>query len=80
MQSLNFHAPPPAAFLCLCDSCTINGPSERASYVWDTRNNRRKGEEPIDANNHFMDMERYIVAHFDLDPASLPAEHGEAIW
>jgi PBSX family phage terminase large subunit len=57
-----------------------DGPSERPGYVWDLRNNRRKGELPIDANNHFMDMERYMVAHIDLDPAAMPAEHGNAIW
>jgi hypothetical protein len=45
-----------------------DGPGERPGYVWDTRNNRRKGEVPIDKDNHFMDMERYMVAHFDLDP------------
>lgn len=57
-----------------------DGPSERASYVWDLRNNRRKGEIPIDKDNHFMDMERYMVAHLDLDPAGQPAEHGSSIW
>jgi phage terminase large subunit len=57
-----------------------DGPSERPGYVWDLRNNRRKGEVPVDKDNHFMDMERYMVAHFDLDPASMPAEHGTSIW
>jgi PBSX family phage terminase large subunit len=57
-----------------------DGPGERPGYVWDQRNNRRKGELPIDKDNHFMDMERYLVAHFDLDPASMPAEHGASIW
>lgn len=57
-----------------------DGPSERPGYVWDLRNNRRKGELPIDKDNHFMDMERYMVAHLDLDPASMPAQHGSSIW
>lgn len=57
-----------------------DGPSERASYVWDLKNKRHKGETPIDKDNHFMDMERYMVAHFDLNPASRPAEHGDAVW
>lgn len=57
-----------------------DGPAERAAYVWDLRNNRRKGETPIDKDNHFMDMERYMVANQDLDPASMPAEHGQSIW
>ncbi len=34
---------------------------EFESYVWDTRNNRKKGEEPIDANNHGMDATRYFA-------------------
>jgi phage terminase large subunit len=34
---------------------------EIESYVWDTRNNRKKGEEPVDANNHGMDAFRYAV-------------------
>jgi len=57
-----------------------DGPSERPGYVWDVRNNRRKGEVPVDAENHFMDMERYLVARFDLDPSSMKAEHGDSIW
>jgi phage terminase large subunit len=35
-------------------------------YVWDLSNNRRKGEEPIDKDNHGMDALRYLVAYFDL--------------
>ncbi|MBV8071740.1 MAG: phage terminase large subunit [Acidobacteriaceae bacterium] len=34
-------------------------------YVWDLTNNRKKGEVPIDKNNHGMDGLRYMVAHLD---------------
>jgi len=61
-------------------SLPTSGPAERPGYVWDLKNNRRKGELPIDKDNHFMDMERYMVAQLDLDPANMPAEHGSAIW
>jgi hypothetical protein len=36
------------------------------SYVWNTSNNRKKGEEPVKEDDHSMDAERYMVAHFDL--------------
>ncbi len=61
-------------------SAPTDGPSERPGYVWDLRNNRRKGEVPVDKDNHFMDMERYMVAHLDLDPANMPAQHGDSVW
>jgi hypothetical protein len=36
------------------------------SYVWDLSNNRKKGEEPVDKDNHGMDALRYMVAQMDL--------------
>lgn len=36
------------------------------SYVWDVRQGRKKGEEPLKEDDHGMDGTRYTVAHFDL--------------
>lgn len=44
-------------------TCTAD---EWDAYVWDTRQNRRKGEEPLKANDHGMDAVRYRVAHSDI--------------
>lgn len=38
---------------------------EIESYVWDTTGNRRKGEHPIDKDDHGMDCIRYLVSHVD---------------
>jgi len=35
------------------------------SYVWDTRSNRKRGEEPMKEHDHGMDAMRYLVMHFD---------------
>jgi hypothetical protein len=35
-------------------------------YVWDISNGRKKGEEPVKANDHGMDAMRYMVAQLDL--------------
>ncbi len=35
------------------------------AYVWDLAANRKKGEEPVDRDNHSMDCLRYTVAHVD---------------
>lgn len=40
-------------------------------YIWDVRQGRKKGEEPVDANNHAMDAGRYLVARFDLKPTDV---------
>lgn len=37
---------------------------EIESYVWDTRANRRQGEEPLKENDHGMDATRYITMAF----------------
>jgi phage terminase large subunit len=39
---------------------------EFPGYVWNTGAGRRKGEEPVKANDHGMDDTRYMVAHVDL--------------
>ena len=35
------------------------------AYVWDIANGRKKGEEPLDKDNHGMDALRYVVARVD---------------
>jgi phage terminase large subunit len=39
---------------------------EIESYVWDVSNGRKKGETPVDADNHGMDCLRYMVAECDV--------------
>lgn len=48
----------------LCSEQEIEG------YVWDTSAGRKRGEQPVDQDNHGMDCTRYVVAHFDLQRAS----------
>ena len=43
-------------------TCTAD---EFGGYVWNTGGGRRRGEEPIDKDNHGMDMSRYAVAFVD---------------
>jgi len=38
---------------------------EFPSYVWDTSNNRKRGEEPLKENDHGMDGVRYLVCDVD---------------
>lgn len=38
---------------------------EMESYIWDTRNGRKGGEEPLDKDNHGNDSLRYLVAFVD---------------
>ena len=38
---------------------------EMESYIWDTRNGRKQGEEPLDKDNHGNDAMRYLVAFVD---------------
>jgi len=44
---------------------------EPESYVWDTRQGKHKGEEPLKENDHGMDALRYLVADRDLAPGSV---------
>jgi PBSX family phage terminase large subunit len=46
-------------------TCTAE---EVEGYTWDTRAGRRKGEMPIDQNNHGMDGMRYQVYYLDHKP------------
>jgi phage terminase large subunit len=39
---------------------------EFASYVWNLAASRRKGEEPVKADDHGLDATRYLVAHRDM--------------
>lgn len=41
---------------------------EMESYVWDTGSNRRKGEQPVDKDNHGEDSLRYQVYSLDGKP------------
>jgi hypothetical protein len=44
------------------------------SYVWDTSNGRKKGEQPVKASDHGLDASRYVVAEVDgLKPPTKPA-------
>lgn len=36
------------------------------SYVWDTRGGQKRGELPMDANNHGMDTTRYTCTYLDV--------------
>jgi phage terminase large subunit len=38
---------------------------EVEGYVWDVAGGRRKGETPVDRDNHGMDAMRYMVMHLD---------------
>ncbi len=48
-------------------TCTQDEPE---SYVWDTRQGLKKGEQPVKAYDHGMDCLRYLCAHFDLTPGA----------
>jgi PBSX family phage terminase large subunit len=41
---------------------------EFAGYIWDESNGRRKGEEPVDKDNHGMDALRYMCRHLAHGP------------
>lgn len=57
---------------------------EIEGYVWDVRGGRRKGEAPIDENDHGMDAMRYLVADRDLrstDPgAPVVPQHAQRAY
>lgn len=40
---------------------------EFESYIWDTRAGRPPKEQPLDENNHGMDVDRYLCRYFDRD-------------
>ncbi len=43
-------------------ACTVE---EFESYEWDESNGRKRGELPVDKDNHGMDTTRYLVMHVD---------------
>ena len=43
-------------------ACTIE---EFESYEWDESNGRKRGELPVDKDNHGMDCTRYLIMHID---------------
>jgi PBSX family phage terminase large subunit len=44
---------------------------EPESYVWDTRQGMKSGEQPVKEHDHGLDAGRYLVAHFDLKPTNV---------
>lgn len=44
---------------------------EPESYIWDTRQGMKKGEQPVKENDHALDALRYLIAHFDLRPSDV---------
>jgi len=44
---------------------------EPESYVWDTRQGAKKGEQPVKESDHALDALRYLVAYFDLVPSTV---------
>jgi terminase large subunit-like protein len=44
---------------------------EPESYVWDTRQGMKKGEQPMKEGDDGMDCLRYLCAHLDLQPNSV---------
>lgn len=70
LQGARIHdADPELAIERKAPACTAD---EFAGYVWNEGGGRRKGEEPLDKDNHGMDMTRYAVAYADNlgDPSS----------
>lgn len=51
---------------------------EPESYVWDTRQGMKRGEQPIKENDHALDAARYLVARFDLAPRGV--SYMPSIW
>jgi phage terminase large subunit len=44
---------------------------EPDTYVWDTRQNMKRGEQPVKESDHGLDALRYLTAHFDLRPSTV---------
>jgi len=44
---------------------------EPESYVWDTRQGMKRGEQPVKESDHGLDCDRYGVAYFDLIPSTV---------
>lgn len=44
---------------------------EPESYIWDTRQGMKRGEQPVKESDHGLDALRYLIAHFDLRPTTI---------
>jgi len=51
---------------------------EPESYIWDTRQGMKRGEQPVKEYDHALDALRYLVAHFDLQGDSV--SYIPSIW
>jgi len=47
-------------------------------YIWDTRQGLKKGDQPVKEYDHGMDVDRYVVASFDLQPSGV--SYFKDIW
>ncbi len=44
---------------------------EPESYIWDMRQNLKRGDQPVKADDHALDALRYLTARFDLEPSGV---------
>lgn len=51
---------------------------EPESYIWDTRQGMKRGEQPVKESDHGLDCLRYLCAKFDLQPAGV--SYFKDIW
>ena len=51
---------------------------EPESYVWDTRQGMKKGEQPVKEHDHALDCVRYLIAQFDLQQQGVT--YVQSIW
>jgi PBSX family phage terminase large subunit len=51
---------------------------EPESYIWDTRQGMKKGEQPLKESDHALDCVRYLCAHFDLVQSGV--SYVQSIW
>lgn len=51
---------------------------EPESYIWDTRQGMKKGEQPVKENDHALDALRYLVAYLDLQPGGV--QYVRSFW
>ncbi len=51
---------------------------EPESYIWDTRQGMKRGDQPVKDNDHALDALRYLVANFDLQ--SQGVSYFKDIW
>jgi phage terminase large subunit len=51
---------------------------EPESYIWDTRQGKKKGEDPVKEMDDGMDALRYLIAYFDLQQSGV--SYAKSIW